>query len=87
MLCKDLDEGGDEIVKITSVDECQKLATMFGKRWDGSKHINTWTAYCHYWNDPLKKGQNIVFNRYTGNYRGTYAQQACKKEVIDTKSP
>ena len=91
MLCTEVYE--DDIVEITSIDECEKIAKMLGKRWDPipkkEDPVVGWngkTRNCNYWVDRVKRGQKFLFNKY-GNKKGKYSQQACKKEVIDKKSP
>ena len=79
--CKDLEQ--DDIVEITRMDECKKIAKMLGKNWKGKKNNRDWTRNCNYW----APDSDVFFNKYAGNNKGDYSQQACKKEVLDTKSP
>ena len=69
------------------MDECAKMAQILGKRWTGIQNDNTWTRNCNYWASSTKRDQEFFFNKYAGNNKGTLSQQACKKEVIDTRSP
>ena len=86
MLCKEVYE--DDIVEITSIDECEKIAKMLGKRWDPKpENSDSSTRNCNYWASRISRDQKFQFNKYAGNKKGKYSQQACKKEVIDKKSP